>query len=215
MIPDGWKEGKLSDLIARLDAGVSVNSGDRPSRQNEVGILKTSCVSNGTFNPDENKVVFQDHEKNRLSEPVRDGSTIISRMNTPALVGANAYVNGNYDNLFLPDRLWQAKPKSVAINMRWLAFVLGSSKGRYALSARATGTSGSMKNITKSDVMSLGLHIPPLAEQKRIAELLSTWDRAIETTEKLIANSEAQKKALMQQLLTGKRRVKLPEEVHA
>jgi type I restriction enzyme, S subunit len=50
-------------------------------------------------------------------------------------------------------------------------------------------------------------NIPPLAEQKRIAEILSTWDRAIETTEKLIANSEAQNKALMQQLLTGKKRL--------
>jgi type I restriction enzyme, S subunit len=50
-------------------------------------------------------------------------------------------------------------------------------------------------------------NIPPLAEQKRIAEILSTWDRAIETTEKLIANSEAQKKALKQQLLTGKKRL--------
>lgn len=50
-------------------------------------------------------------------------------------------------------------------------------------------------------------NIPPLAEQKRIAEILSTWDRAIERTEKLIANSEAQKKALMQQLLTGKKRL--------
>lgn len=53
----------------------------------------------------------------------------------------------------------------------------------------------------------LPILLPPLAEQKRIAEILSTWDRAIETTEKLIANSEAQKKALMQQLLTGKKRL--------
>ena len=43
--------------------------------------------------------------------------------------------------------------------------------------------------------------LPPISEQRRIANTLSTWDRAIETTEKLIANSQAQKKALMQQLL--------------
>ncbi len=49
--------------------------------------------------------------------------------------------------------------------------------------------------------------LPPLAEQSRIAEILSTWDRAIEATEKLIANSQTQKKALMQQLLTGKKRL--------
>lgn len=50
--------------------------------------------------------------------------------------------------------------------------------------------------------------LPPLPEQKKIAEILSTWDKAIETTEKLLANAEAQKRALMQQLLTGKRRLK-------
>ena len=49
--------------------------------------------------------------------------------------------------------------------------------------------------------------IPPLAEQKRIAEILSTWDRAIEVVKGLIENSQAQKIALMQQLLTGKKRL--------
>jgi type I restriction enzyme S subunit len=55
-------------------------------------------------------------------------------------------------------------------------------------------------------VATFRLPLPPLPEQKRIAEILSTWDRAIETTEKLIANSEAQKKALMQQLVSGEMR---------
>lgn len=54
--------------------------------------------------------------------------------------------------------------------------------------------------------------IPPLAEQKRIAKILFTWDRAIDMVEGLIENSQAQKTALMQQLLTGKRRVKIAKE---
>ncbi|WSG74538.1 restriction endonuclease subunit S [Rhizobium beringeri] len=54
--------------------------------------------------------------------------------------------------------------------------------------------------------------LPPLSEQKKIAEILSTWDNAIETTEKLLANAEAQRRALMQQLLTGKWRLKGFEE---
>lgn len=49
--------------------------------------------------------------------------------------------------------------------------------------------------------------LPPLAEQRRIAEILITWDRAIMTLEKLIANARIQKKALMQNLLTGKKRL--------
>ncbi len=48
---------------------------------------------------------------------------------------------------------------------------------------------------------------PPYAEQKKIAKILSTWDNAISVTEKLLANSQQQKKALMQQLLTGKKRL--------
>lgn len=53
----------------------------------------------------------------------------------------------------------------------------------------------------------LKIAVPPYQEQKKIAQMLSTWDKAITTTEKLLANSEQQKKALMQQLLTGKKRL--------
>ncbi|MCV5513997.1 restriction endonuclease subunit S, partial [Escherichia coli] len=49
--------------------------------------------------------------------------------------------------------------------------------------------------------------IPPELEQKKIAQILSTWDKAISVTEKLLTNSQQQKKALMQQLLTGNKRL--------
>lgn len=49
--------------------------------------------------------------------------------------------------------------------------------------------------------------VPPYEEQRKIAKILSTWDKAISTTEHLIDNSKQQKKALMQQLLTGKKRL--------
>ncbi len=50
-------------------------------------------------------------------------------------------------------------------------------------------------------------NIPPISEQKKIANILSTWDKPINTTERLLANTQQQKKALMQQLLTGKKRL--------
>ena len=70
-------------------------------------------------------------------------------MNTPALVGANGYIENGIENTYLPDRLWQAKPKSNDVNMKWLGYWFASSHTRYTLSSTATGTSGSMKNITK------------------------------------------------------------------
>lgn len=53
----------------------------------------------------------------------------------------------------------------------------------------------------------LKIAVPPYTEQKKIAQILFTWDKAITTTEQLLADSQQQKKALMQQLLTGKKRL--------
>ena len=49
--------------------------------------------------------------------------------------------------------------------------------------------------------------LPPLVEQRRIAEILSTWDDAVTTVEELAANTLFQKSALLQQLVTGKKRL--------
>lgn len=61
--------------------------------------------------------------------------------------------------------------------------------------------------MNKSNCESIPVIFPPLPEQKKIARILSTWDRAIEITEKLLKNGQQQKKALMQQLLIGKKRL--------
>ncbi|HDS1197460.1 TPA: restriction endonuclease subunit S [Shewanella algae] len=58
-------------------------------------------------------------------------------------------------------------------------------------------------DLNHKDFYSIDLPLAPLTEQKKIAQILSTWDKAISTTEQLLANSQQQKKALMQQLLTG------------
>lgn len=76
-----------------------------------------------------------------------------------------------------------------------------------SFSQRTSGQTGIEMDVLKAYPM----HLPPLPEQRKIAQILSTWDRAIATTEKLIDASKQQKKALMQQLLTGKKRLVNPE----
>lgn len=61
--------------------------------------------------------------------------------------------------------------------------------------------------VNRNDLHAVKVGVPPIPEQKKIAQILSTWDKAITTTEQLLANSQQHKKALMQQLLTGKKRL--------
>ena len=61
--------------------------------------------------------------------------------------------------------------------------------------------------LNKATLEELPILVPPLPEQQKIAKILTTWDKAIDTTERLIDNSKQQKKELMQQLLTGKKRL--------
>lgn len=66
--------------------------------------------------------------------------------------------------------------------------------------------SGGIPQLPGGSLSKYYVTLPPLPEQKKIAQILSTWDQAITTTEHLIDLARQQKKALMQQLLTGKKR---------
>ncbi|WP_170425468.1 restriction endonuclease subunit S [Ruegeria arenilitoris] len=65
---------------------------------------------------------------------------------------------------------------------------------------------GTMPAINGASIGGLKLTLPPVAEQRKIADILSTWDRAIEVAEAQLGAARTSKRALMQQLLAGKRR---------
>ena len=75
------------------------------------------------------------------------------------------------------------------------------------IEAQAHGFKSTLLHVQKKDIDNQFVLTPPVAEQKKISQILSTWDKAISVTEKLLTNSQQQKKALMQQLLTGKKRL--------
>ena len=98
--------------------------------------------------------------------------------------------------------LVQSKPD---ISKDYLCYLLNSEHVKKYVKATASGTT--VRHTSPSKILDVKVHIPPLPEQRKIAKILSTWDKAISTTERLIDNSKQQKKALMQQLLTGKKRL--------
>ena len=172
-------------------------------------MLKTSSVSKYSFRPEENKEVNLD-ELGRVSCPVRANTIIVSRMNTPELVGACGYVEQDYPNLFLPDRLWQVHfLNSVVVKYIW--YYLSSNYIRNYYSSLSSGTSSSMQNISKGQFENARLLLPPPEVQRDIVEFLdkkcATLDSLVAEKESLIADLEAYKKSLIFEVVTGKRRV--------
>ena len=200
-----WHRGEFRDCIEEITSGKSVNSVDEPATNGHYGVLKTSCVYNGRFDPTENKRVI-DTEKDLVKCPARKGNIVVSRMNTASLVGASGLIEDNYSNLFLPDRLWLVTPSS-QIDARWFALVVGSPEVRRQLGDAASGTSASMKNISQETFLAMPVAIPPLAEQRKIAEMLLAWDEAIEKLEALRSAKSRRLTGLRSGLLFGSMRL--------
>ena len=196
-----WKEKSFSEFITEMESGVSVNSYDTSVMDvSDAGILKTSCVAAGVFFPDENKKIVE-LEVNLAKTIPKKNTILVSRMNTPLLVGESGYVCKDYPNLFLPDRLWRISCNESTLNTVLFSKYLASDKMRSSLRFAATGTSASMKNVSKSTFLNFKLHIPSsVAEQQKIAGCLSSIDDLIAAQTHKIEALKAHKKGLMQQL---------------
>ena len=215
VIPVGWDVKQLYDFIVALEAGISVNStNDSEASSHGMSILKTSCIFGGKFFPKEAKAILSRDLKRAKLNP-RKNAIIISRMNTPALVGEIGFVDNDCCDLFLPDRLWQTKYKNEsAFHERWLAYILSYPTYSNKVKETATGTSNSMKNISKDSFLSVKVPTPNKSEQIAISTALSDVDTLITSLEKLIAKKRAIKTAAMQQLLTGKKRLPPFDQSH-
>lgn len=179
-VPEHWEVKRLKFHIKALASGVSVNAEQVPVEGNEPGILKTSSVYGNRFRPYENKRVLSE-EIDRLACPVIKDSIIISRMNTPDLVGHCGYVEEDHLNLFLPDRLWITRftwDFSGTVKFFW--YFLSSKCAQGITESLATGASGSMKNITHKDYLCIRVPTPSKIEQAKIVKEIDNQCDGIE-----------------------------------
>lgn len=200
-----WQRMPIGALIDGLEAGVSVRG--RDGDHTRPAVLKTSAVADGKVDVSEVKAIIAADRSRAKCELVRD-SLIISRMNTPALVGAVGYVDDAASEVYLPDRLWLARPRvRSGTDVRWLAYALGFGDAAASVRGLATGTSNSMKNIPKSRLLALEIDVPAPSEQSAIAETLRAVDDLISSLAQLLAKKRAIKQGMMQELLSGRTRL--------
>ncbi|WP_439509792.1 restriction endonuclease subunit S [Marinimicrobium koreense] len=93
------------------------------------------------------------------------------------------------------------------VDSRYAEYLFKTARMIYLFWAYSYGLTADRLRLYFNDFARIPARIPPLPEQKKIAQILSTWDQAITVTERLLENSQQRKKGLMQQLLTGKKRL--------
>lgn len=88
----------------------------------------------------------------------------------------------------------------------YLLYFFKTKRGKSLLELASPGGAGRNKTLGQQEFFNIRVPLPPVGEQKAIAKAIATWDKSIEVMEGLIRNSKGQKKALMQEVLTGARR---------
>jgi type I restriction enzyme S subunit len=198
MEPNGWKKGVVEDIA-------TVSSGGTPSRQNDaywlgghVPWVTTAEVKFGVITNTEQKITEEGLKNSSAKLFPKD--TILMAMygqgktrGQVAKLGIEASTNQACAALQLNDGF------EVDYYYQYLV-------SQYE-NIRDLANSGGQQNLSGGIIKGIHVPIPPLPEQRKIANILATWDKAISTTERLIDNSKQQKKALMQQLLTCKKRL--------
>ena len=170
-----WQIAMLGDAIDRIDTGMSPRTLDRPVGHGEIGVLKVSAVTWGTFRPDENKALPPDLDVTGIPT-VAKGDLLLSRANTAELLASPVIADKNYRHLILSDKTLRLVPKPDVSDTRFLYYALRQPDARRFFFANATGTSGSMRNVSQATIRRCPIPLPPLSEQKRIADILDKAD---------------------------------------
>ena len=203
MVPNGWVEKPLKDICKKTISYGIVQTGENIG--NGIPCVRVVDLSKNTLNPNEmiktSDEIHQSYKKTILCEgelmiALRGEIGLVKKV-TPELIGAN-----------ITRGLARLSPIK-SVDSDYLLWTLRSNKIKNELARKSGGSA--LQEIALGSLRKVVLPIPPLPEQRKIAKILSTWDQAIATTERLIATSQQQKKALMQQLLTGKKRLVNPE----
>jgi type I restriction enzyme S subunit len=200
MVPEGWQRKPIGDVCAAIVDCVNKTAPvvDEPTPYK---MIRTTNVRHGRVDTDSVRYVAEKTFRiwTRRGE-LQDGDIILTR---EAPVGEVGQLR-NADGMFLGQRTMVYRADGELMDQQFLyQTMIGPSLVRQY---HADSAGGTVAHIRVPDCSKFVLMVPPLPEQRKIADILSTWDQAIEKTEALLSNARTQKRALMQQLLTGKRR---------
>ncbi|MBR7627940.1 restriction endonuclease subunit S [Aeromonas popoffii] len=203
MVPKGWSHTTLGKVMV-FKNGLNFTKADVGEEIKIVGVSDFKDLSELRSTERLESVNVASHIKD--DELLTDGDLLFVRSNgNKDLIGRCLFFPEVKERLSFSGFTIRGRADKKNILPQYIAFVARSSFFKSQISQYGGGTN--ISNLSQQILNDIALPLPPHDEQKKIVQILSTWDKAISTTEQLLANSQQQKKALMQQLLTGKKRL--------
>ncbi len=210
--PEGWVWMYTKDIAAPVKGAMSTGPfGSSISSKYFVNV-GVPVIRGGNLSDkieitfvDKNFVFISDEKAKELDKcSVYPGDLIFTCWGTIGQVGLLPE-DRNFPKYIISNKQMKLTVDRSKVCPKYIYTVFSSSLVQRQVKRKSIGSS--IPGFNLGHLKSVRVHLPPLPEQKKIAQILSTWDKAITTTEQLLANSQQQKKALMQQLLTGKKRL--------
>ncbi|MBP7142141.1 MAG: restriction endonuclease subunit S [Opitutaceae bacterium] len=200
--PDGWRIRAL-DEVAQIQTGLSKSS-SRTGEFVRLPYLRVANVQDGHLDLSEVKEI--DVPADSIDRfRVQVGDLLLTEGGDFDKLGRGAIWKGDIPNCVHQNHLFVVRANETLLDRRFLAVQTQAGHGR-AYFQSCSKQSTNLASINSTQLKQFPVLLPPLSEQQKIAEILGTWDEALEKLDALIAAKERRKQALMQQLLTGKRR---------
>lgn len=180
-LPRRWSVVPLRRVLRGIEQGWSPVAEDRSADDGEWGVIKLSAVSPAGFVSHEHKALAEGTVPERRFE-IRDGDVLLTRANTPDLVGEACVVRAARPHLMLCDLVYRLNLDLSAMDPRYLVHWLGSGPGRSQVEADARGSSQSMVKVSQGHIRSWLTPTPPIPEQRAIADFLDRKTAAIDAS---------------------------------
>src|SRR5690554_6496218 len=200
MVPEGWKSSTLGNIAQITSGGTPSKSEPRYWTNGSIPWIRTTEIQNCHLSLlDVQVFITEEGLKNSSAKLLPKGTILLAMIGQGktrgqvALLHFKATTNQNSAAIILKSG-YDAE------------FYYNFLRSRYK-QIRSASNSAGQSNLSGALVKLIKVPVPPFPEQKKIAQILSTWDQAITATERLLENSQQRKKGLMQQLLTGKKRL--------
>lgn len=198
VIPKEWEVKRLGDLLSRCANGLTYDV----SMTHGISVTRIETISTGKINYQ--KVGYIPNEIGYENFKMEQGDILYSHINSLSQIGKVAYYNGD-KKLYHGMNLLLLRA-NMYVSQQYLYYVLLTEYMRHMAQIIAK-PAVNQASISTGDLKKIRILVPPLEEQQKISEVLSVWDKAIEKQMQLIEKLELHKKGLMQQLLTGKKRL--------